>query len=60
MEAALAATVTGHIAVLGTKATIGSGAYADALRAARPGIRVTSRACPLLVPLVEEGLSKMK
>lgn len=56
VEAALAATVTGHIAVLGTKATIGSGAYADALRAARPGIRVTSRACPLLVPLVEEGL----
>ena len=56
VEAALAATVTGHIAVLGTKATIGSGAYADALRAARPGIRVTSMACPLLVPLVEEGL----
>jgi len=56
VEAALAATVTGHIAVLGTKATIGSGAYADALRAARPGTRVTSMACPLLVPLVEEGL----
>ena len=56
VEAALAATATGHIAVLGTKATIGSGAYAAALRAARPGIRVTSMACPLLVPLVEEGL----
>lgn len=56
VEAALAATVTGHIAVLGTKATIGSGAYADALHAARPGIRVTSMACPLLVPIVEEGL----
>ncbi len=56
VEAALAATVTGHVAVLGTKATIGSGAYAHALQAARPGIRVTSLACPLLVPLVEEGL----
>ena len=56
VEAALAATVTGHVAVLGTKATIGSGAYAHALEAARPGIRVTSLACPLLVPLVEEGL----
>ena len=56
VEAALAATVTGHVAVLGTKATIGSGAYTHALQAARPGIRVTSLACPLLVPLVEEGL----
>ena len=56
VEAALAATVTGHVAVLGTKTTIGSGAYAHALQAARPGIRVTSLACPLLVPLVEEGL----
>jgi glutamate racemase len=56
VAAALAATRTGHVAVLGTKATIGSGAYADALRAAAPEIRVTSIACPLLVPLIEEGL----
>jgi glutamate racemase len=56
VEAALSATRSGHIAILGTKATIGSGAYAEALRAARPDIRVTSVACPLLVPLVEEGL----
>ncbi len=56
VAAALAATRSGHVAVLGTKATIGSGAYAEALRAARPDIRVTSVACPLLVPLVEEGM----
>lgn len=56
VAAALAATRSGHVAVLGTKATIGSGAYAEALRAARPDIRVTGVACPLLVPLVEEGM----
>lgn len=56
VEAALGATRSGHVAVIGTKATIGSSAYAGALQASRPGIRVTSMACPLLVPLVEEGL----
>jgi glutamate racemase len=54
--AALSSTRTGHIAVIGTKATIGSAAYEKALLAANPGIRVTSMACPLLVPLIEEGL----
>ena len=56
VEAALAATRSGHVAVIGTKATVGSGAYTGALQAARSDIRVTSMACPLLVPLVEEGL----
>ena len=56
VAAALAATRSGHVAVIGTKATIGSGAYERGLREARPGIRVTSSACPLLVPLIEEGL----
>ena len=56
VEAALAATRSGHVAVIGTKATIGSGAYELALRSARSDIRVTSLACPLLVPLIEEGL----
>jgi glutamate racemase len=60
VEAALSATRSGHVAVIGTKATIGSSAYADALRAVRPDIRVTSLACPLLVPLVEEGLFEDK
>lgn len=56
VAAALASTRSGHVAVLGTKATIGSGAYASALRASRPDVRVTGIACPLLVPLVEEGM----
>lgn len=56
VAAALVATRSRHVAVLGTKATIGSGAYADALRAAAPEVRVTSIACPLLVPLIEEGM----
>ncbi|MBE2178851.1 MAG: glutamate racemase [Chthoniobacterales bacterium] len=56
VEAALAATRTGHVVVMGTKATIGSRAYDEALRAARPDIRVTGIACPLLVPLIEEGM----
>lgn len=56
VEAAISATRSGHVAVIGTKATVGSGAYERALREARAGIRVTSTACPLLVPLIEEGL----
>jgi glutamate racemase len=56
VEAALAATASGHVAVIGTKATVGSGAYERELRGLRPDIRVTSMACPLLVPLIEEGL----
>lgn len=56
VRAALSATRSGHVAVIGTKATIGSGAYERGLRAARPDIRVTSIACPLLVPLIEEGM----
>src|SRR5213595_2133192 len=54
--AALQATRNRHIGVIGTHATIRSGAYEKALRAADKGVRVSSRACPLLVPLIEEGL----
>jgi glutamate racemase len=55
-RAALQATRNGHIGVIGTRATIRSGAYERALRAADNNVRVSSRACPLLVPLIEEGL----
>jgi glutamate racemase len=55
-RAALQATRNGHIGVIGTRATIRSGAYEKALRAADNDVRVSSRACPLLVPLIEEGL----
>ncbi len=54
-RAATAATRNGHIGVIGTRATIKSGAYERAIRALRPHVQVTSRACPLLVPLIEEG-----
>jgi glutamate racemase len=55
-KAALAASRNRHIGVIGTRATIRSGAYEKALRAADSDVRVSSQACPLLVPLIEEGL----
>jgi glutamate racemase len=54
-RAAIAKTRSGHIGVIGTRATINSGAYERALRTLNPDARVTARACPLLVPLIEEG-----
>ena len=54
-RAAIAKTRSGHIGVIGTRATINSGAYERALRTLNPDVRVTARACPLLVPLIEEG-----
>jgi glutamate racemase len=54
-RAAIAATRTGHVGVIGTRATIKSGAYERALRALEPDVCVTARPCPLLVPLIEEG-----
>ena len=55
-RAALAVSRNRHIGVIGTRATIRSGAYEKALRAADGNVRVSSRPCPLLVPLIEEGL----
>jgi len=55
-RAAAAATKIGHVGVIGTKATVYSRAYEMAIRAIDPEIRVTSQPCPLLVPLIEEGL----
>lgn len=43
------------IGVIGTLATIGSGAYKDSLNQLDPNLQITSKACPLLVPLAEEG-----
>jgi glutamate racemase len=53
--AALAVTATRHVGVIGTLSTIRSGAYERALLARAPDVRVDSLACPLLVPLAEEG-----
>jgi glutamate racemase len=54
-RAAANASRSGKIGVIGTEATIGSGAYTRALQHLRPGVEVYTRACPMLVPLVEEG-----
>lgn len=50
------ATRSGRIGVIGTRATITSGAYDDALAAA-PGVEVTSQACPRFVEFVESGVT---
>lgn len=54
-RAAAAATRSGAVGVIGTAGTIASGAYRRALIAARPSLDVHQQACPLFVPLVEEG-----
>ncbi|WP_101908790.1 glutamate racemase [Marasmitruncus massiliensis] len=54
-QAACAASSTGQIGVIGTTATVRSGAYGRAIRAIRPEARVFGNACPLFVPLVENG-----
>lgn len=45
----------GRVGVIATEATVRSDAYPRALRAIRPDLEILSKACPLLVPLVEEG-----
>jgi glutamate racemase len=45
----------GRVGVIGTESTILSDAYPRALRRLRPELEIASQACPLFVPLVEEG-----
>jgi glutamate racemase len=52
---AVAETRNGRIGVIATEATVASGAYERAMLAIRSGLEITSRACPLFVPLAEEG-----
>lgn len=54
-KAAVAATANKKVGVIGTRATIGSGAYKTAIRKLDPSVTVFSIACPLFVPLAEEG-----
>jgi len=54
VEAAARATRTGHVGVIGTKATIASQAYQSLLES--QGLTTWAQACPMLVHLVEEGL----
>lgn len=52
---ALQVTKNKRVGIIGTEATIQSGAYSKALKAEEEKVEVYSRACPLFVPLVEEG-----
>lgn len=54
-QTAVQRSTNGRIGVIGTGTTIASGAYTQALRALDPAVEVYTRACPLFVPLVEEG-----
>ncbi|QXE89748.1 glutamate racemase [Geomonas subterranea] len=54
-RAAAAATRTGKVGVIGTAATVASSAYTKAIKRINPDIEVVNRACPLFVPLAEEG-----
>ena len=54
-EAALKDPATKHIGVIGTLGTVNSKAYVQSITSANSAIEVTQQACPLLVPLAEEG-----
>lgn len=55
-SAAVASTKNKTVGVIGTRATISSGAYEHAIHSLDAEIHVISVACPLLVPLIEEGM----
>jgi glutamate racemase len=52
---AVAATRSGYVGVIATEGTVASGAYERAMLALNARLEVISRACPLFVPLAEEG-----
>lgn len=54
-EMALLQTPNDHVGVIGTLATVNSRAYEKSIHALNSQIKVTQQACPLLVPLAEEG-----
>ncbi len=55
VDRAVKTTQSGNIGVIGTRATIRSDIYAKKIKLESPDLKVFSQACPLLVPLVEEG-----
>ena len=55
VDKAISTTNTGRIGIIGTRATIHSDIYRKRIQSQRPSCKVYSVACPLLVPLVEEG-----
>lgn len=57
-RAALSVTETKKIGVIGTEATVRSAMYEKIMEEIDPKVSVTAKACPLFVPLVEEGFTK--
>ena len=55
-KAAVEATRNGKIGVIATEATIGSGIYSHYIKELKSSATIYGKACPLFVPLVEEGL----
>lgn len=56
-KAAIDVTKSGRIGVIATEGTIASGMYEKTIKQLRPAAEVFGKACPLFVPLVEEGMS---
>jgi glutamate racemase len=54
-RAAISATRTGRIGVIGTEVTVSSGAYAREIHRINPRLQVVSEACPPFVKIVEKG-----
>lgn len=57
-KTAVETTVTNNVGVIATAATVKSGVYTQTLRQLNPQITVVSKACPLFVPMVEEGITE--
>lgn len=55
-KAAMEATGNGRIGVIATEATIGSGMYDQYIKELNEKVTIYGKACPLFVPLIEEGL----
>lgn len=55
-RAAVLRTAERKIGIIGTAATVRAGAYTRAIQSLEPAMKVYGKACPLFVPLVEEGL----
>jgi glutamate racemase len=58
VRAAVSATRTGTIGVIGTVTTVRSGIYATLAQQIRPDVRVLGESCPLFVPIAEEHLER--
>jgi glutamate racemase len=55
---AIDVTATGRVGVIGTRATITSGSYRTAIHRFDKSVKVFQQACPLFVPIVEEGMHR--